>query len=154
MGIYEFPYSPLSWNYLRYISQAEDLLPTLFFLLFTSHNCTRAGRIKTDLICNLHLISSLGQGPPGCWCPSQCLVAITTQTTTLFLNSERAAENQRNHSGSLKNKSFCAAPAAIEHLGFPCFFLKKASFLWTRIRKTLLWSQWPTMHTENLREKA
>lgn len=58
----------------RAASQAEDPLLTLLFLLFTSHDCTRAGRTKKDLTCNLPQIlipfsfdpKFLRQGPPGC----------------------------------------------------------------------------------------
>lgn len=96
---------------------------------------TGAGRMKTDPmyhIANLGLISSLGQGPPSClvfvqhlhhWCPSQRLDAIMTQITTLFRTGVRAPANQRNYSGSLKNKSFHAAPgnASSKYLGFLCF---------------------------------
>lgn len=87
-----------------------------------SHRCIRAGRMKTDLTpqhtANLDLISSLEEGPPSCSVSVQHLTplvpkSISTQITTLFENGVRAAENQRNHSGSLKNEPSRTAPGNV-----------------------------------------
>lgn len=130
--VYEFLYSPLSWDYLKHTSQTFSLCSFQFSLL--TRHWSQKDKDRSDLqhIVNLDLLISLGQGPPSCsvfvqhlhhWCPSQCLDAIMTQITTLFRTGVRAPANQRNHSGSLKNKSFHAAPgnASSKYLGSLCF---------------------------------
>lgn len=91
--VYEFLYSPLSWDYPRHISQTFSLSSFWFSPLTRHWSQKDEDRSNLQHISSLDLLSSLGQGPPRClvfiqhlhhWCPSQCLDAIMTQITTLF----------------------------------------------------------------------